>query len=756
MSLFRALLHRSRCFVTVPCSIAIVVCAFSSPAAQAQEKMLTFEELYGPGQRANFYGDLPYVNQWLADGKRYLEYGYDNKANAPVLMAVDARTGQGTPFYDAAKMESALEALPSVGKAGAARLARPFRIELNGAQTTALFDYAKDLYVYEFATGKATRLTNSPDAAETNTSFSPDGQRVAFVRGGNLYTVSIAAPTKESQITKDGGGAILNGRLDWVYEEEVYGRGDTDGYRWSPDSKAIAFLRIDDTPIKPFEIVDQLPRLQNTEAERYPKAGDPNPLVSLGVAPGDGSGTVRFVDLAKYPEGDRLIVRFAWHPDSKHLTFQAQNRNAKFLDLNVADVQTGAFTTLVHETAAAWVEIIDNPRYLPDGSFLWQSDRTGYRHIYRYDSAGKLVGTVTKGDWDVRDLLGTDTSGNVFFTASEHSPIAKHAYRARLDGSGSPLRLTQAEGDHDVRFNPTFTLFLDTHADAFTPPDLRLREAADGKEVRILGDNEETKRLLARYKRSKPQLVSVKARDGFVLEGCVIRPPDFDPAKKYPVFCPVYAGPGLQTVRDDWGGNEAMWYQFMAQQGYIVWMCDNRSASGKGVKSQWTAYKNLGPGELADIEDGLNWLKAQGGVDANRIAISGWSFGGFMTQYALTHSQSFKVGIAGAGVSDWRLYDTIYTERYMDTPQANPDGYRDTSPTNAARNLSGRLLLLHGMMDDNVHVQNTVQLAYALQKAGKDFEMMLYPSPRSRHGIGDPQQSLHLHTLEWKFLKDNL
>ena len=743
--------------VAVRSFTAVALAAVFGTCVRAQDQLLTFEDIYGPGRRANFSGQLPFVSAWLNDGKRYLEYGFDEKANAPVLMAVDAQTGQSAPFYDAAKMETALAALPAIGKAGAARLARPFRLELNQTQTAALLDHQNDLYVYDFTTGKATQLTNSPDSEETNASFSPDGKRVAFVRAGNLYTVSLAAPTKEAQLTKDGNGTILNGRLDWVYEEEVYGRGDTDGYAWSPDSKSLAFLRIDDTPVKPFSILDQMPRLQNTEAERYPKAGDPNPIVTLGIVPGDGSATARFVDVSKYPADDRLLVRFAWHPDAKRLTFQVQNRTAKFLDLNIADAQTGKTTTIFRETTPAWTEIIGNPQYLKDGSFLWLSDRTGFRHVYRYDISGKLLGTITKGDWDVRDLIGSDPAGEfIYFTASEHSPIAKHAYRAGIKGDAAPVRLTEAEGDHDVRFDPTFTLFLDTHADAFTPSDLRLRNAADGKEVRVLGDNEEAKRTLARYKRSKPQFVQVKARDGFVLEGCMIRPPDFDPTKKYPVFCPVYAGPGSQTVRDDWGGNGAMWYQFLAQQGYIIWMCDNRSASSKGAKSAWTSYKKMGPGELADIEDGLNYLKAQGGVDPDRIAISGWSFGGFMTEYALTHSKSFKVGIAGAGVSDWRLYDTIYTERYMDTPQANPDGYRDTAPTNAARDLSGRLLLLHGMMDDNVHTQNTIQLAYALQKAGKDFEMMLYPSPTSRHGIGDPQQSRHLHTLEWKFLKENL
>jgi len=362
---------------------------------------------------------------------------------------------------------------------------------------------------------------------------------------------------------------------------------------------------------------------------------------------------------------------------------------------------------------------------------------------------------VTKGAWDVRTVFGVDPKGeNIYFSASEHSPIANHAYRAPLDGKGAPLRLTVDEGDHETRFSPDFVLFLDTRSDAATPPELRLRDAADGKEVRVLGQNEEAKRTAAQYKLSRPEFVQVKARDGFMMEACLLKPIDFDPNKKYPVFMDVYAGPASPTVRDEWGGG--LWHQFLAQHGYVVWECDNRSASGKGMQSAWAAYKKLGVGELADIEDSVAYLKSLPYVDASRIGIGGWSYGGFMAEYALTHSTSFKVGISGAGVSDWHLYDTIYTERYMGSPAANPDGYRVTSPSQAAAQCSGKLLLLHGMMDDNVHLQNTVQFAYALQRAGKDFEMMLYPGPSSRHGIGDPLLSRHLREIEWKFLQDNL
>jgi dipeptidyl-peptidase-4 len=729
---------------------ALFALALLAPA-RAQDKILTLEDL----RTVNFYGSLPYITCWLKDGAHYLEFGYDPKAGAAQVTKVDARTGASVPFYDARKMEAALAALSSIGARAARELAHRPEYLMDASQTEALLDYGGDLYIYDFPTERAIRLTDTPNERETNASFSPDGRQVAFVKQGDLYTATVDGPGKERRITKDGGGKVRNGRLDWVYEEEVYGRGRSDGYAWSPDSKQIAFLRIDDSPVKPFVLVDQLPRLQNVEEEAYPKAGDPNPIVTLGVANGDGSGIPRFVDVSKYAAYDRLIVRYAWHPDGKRLTFQVQNRTATFLDLNIADAGTGKSANLLREKTPAWVEIIENPLWLKDGTFLWQSDRTGYRHLYHCRADGALVGAVTKGEWDVRSVYGVDPKGEyVYFSANEHSPIATHAYRVSLDGKGIPTRLTGDEGDHDARFSPDFALFLDTRSNAAALPELRLRDSAEGKEVRVLSLNEEGKRTAAQYKLSKPEFLQVKTRDGFLMEACLLKPSDFVPNKKYPVFIDVYAGPGSETVRDEW--DWGMWHQFLAQHGYIVWECDNRSASGKGMKSAWTIYKKMGAGELADIEDSVTYLKSLPYVDGSRIGISGWSYGGFMAEYALTHSTSFKIGISGAGVSDWRLYDTIYTERYMDTPQANPEGYRAASPTQAAANCTGKLLLLHGMMDDNVHLQNTVQMIYALQRAGKDFEMMLYPGPSSRHGIGDPLLSKHLREIQWRFIQENL
>jgi dipeptidyl-peptidase-4 len=358
---------------------------------------------------------------------------------------------------------------------------------------------------------------------------------------------------------------------------------------------------------------------------------------------------------------------------------------------------------------------------------------------------------VTDGRWEVRSVYGVDeASGTVFFGGTERSHVGNDVYRVKLDGSGL-TRLSGPAGSHGATFSPSFTHYIGTWSDLTTPTQTRLHKA-DGSEVRVIERNEIA--ALAQYRLAKPELLQVKTRDGFVMEAMMIKPPDFDPSRKYPVYQQTYAGPQAPQVRNGWGGTNYLYHQFLAQQGLIIWICDNRSASGKGAESTWAAYQRLGETELADIEDGIAWLKQQPWVDGTRIGINGWSYGGFMTSYALTHSKSFAMGIAGGSVTDWHLYDSIYTERYMRMPQNNPDGYARTSVIGAAKDLSGRLLLIHGLMDDNVHAQNTMKLAYELQKAGKPFELMLYPL--SRHGVRDPLLVKHMRQTMVDFIMRTL
>ena len=717
--------------------------------ALAQNKLLTIDEIYSPDAktRVSFSGRPTFGLQWLEDGTSFAQVR-PNEAGQIGFYRVDAKSGEAKLFYDASKLSSALVAA-GLKEADAVKLAGQPAFSFNKNRTATLINYANDLYVYDFAASQAKRITNTPDAEELEADFSPDGKYVSFVRGMNLVVVE-QATGREAQITKDGGENLLNGYLDWVYEEELYGRGNKRGYFWSPDSTAIAFLKTDETPVKKFVVVNHQNEYQTIENTAYPKAGTPNPTVKLGVAD-VSNGRVVYVEAGTYKPEDFLISRIGWTPDSKNVVYQAQNREQTFLDLNLADKTTGKLTTLFKETSAAWVEAIDNATYLKDNSFVWQSARSGFKHLYHFAPDGKLIKQLTSGDWEIRDFYGVDeANGFAYFSATKDSSIAANAYRVKLDGSGLQ-RLTKGEGSHAVSFNPTFTSFTDTYSDINTPPQTRLY-AADGTLVRVINENKVD--VLSQYKLSKPEFTTIKTRDGFEMNAMMIRPADFDATKKYPVMQFTYSGPQAPQVRNAWLGATGMWYQMLAQKGFIVFVADNRTASGKGVKSAYSAFRNFGESELADLEDGISYLKTLPYVDASRVGLHGWSFGGYMTSFAMTHSKSWKMGIAGGSVTDWALYDSIYTERYMGTPQSNPEGYKKSSVLAAAPNLSGKLLLVHGAIDDNVHLQNTMQFVYELQKAGKQFDLMIYPA--QRHGINNPAQVRHFRQMMTDYIAANL
>jgi dipeptidyl-peptidase-4 len=657
-------------------------------------------------------------------------------------VVVDAMSGSERPLFDASALSAALRAA-GADESGAARATHQRSYTFAPDKSAVVLEVAGDLFYYRLGDTTARRLTSTP-AAEEEPEISPDGRRVAYVRESNLY-VSDLEGNRERAITRDGSARVFNGKLDWVYQEEIYGRGTYRAFWWSPDSNRIAFLRLDDTAVPDFTVVDDVPSAQVVEQTPYPRPGDPNPIARLGVAAA-GGGDADWVDLSKYDSGDLLIVRVDWTPDSQKIAFQTQNREQTWLDLNLADARRGSVRTVLRETTPAWVSDNGSPTWLEDGSFLWLSERSGWAHLYRYRPDGALVQQLTSGNWEVRTFYGVDErAGVAYFNGTERSAIGGDVYAVRLDGSRL-TRLSGPAGTHAAFFNPSMSLYVGTWSDVNTPPQTRVHRA-DGSELRTIEANAVP--ALSEYQLSKPEFVRVPTRDGFEMEAMILKPADFDPTRRYPVFQHTYGGPHAPQVKNAWGGATGLFFQLLAQRGIIVWVCDNRTASGKGAVSAWPAYKRLGELELQDIEDGLTWLKREPWVDPARIGISGWSYGGFLASYALTHSTSFAMGIAGGSVTDWHNYDSIYTERYMLTPEHNPEGYRRTAPRAAAAHLSGRLLLLHGATDDNVHLQNTIQLAYELQRAGKPFEMMLYPT--SRHGISDPQLVKHLHALMLDF-----
>ncbi|HSR53824.1 MAG TPA: S9 family peptidase [Acidobacteriota bacterium] len=710
------------------------------PAA-GQSKQLTLQDIYHPDEKKDFSGSRFALRSWL-DAEHYSE-----RSRGEGVVKVNALSGETSPLMERGPLGEAFGRLPGFSPDEAKRAGRSPVAASSADGTALLFNFANDLFLYRSG-GDATRLTDTPEQPETEEDFSPDARMVSFVRANDLYVIDLDR-ARERRLTRDGSDQTYNGVLDWVYQEEVYGRGNFRAYWWSPDSSSIAYLQLDETPVPRFYVIDHRPIHLESQLMRYPKAGDPNPGVRLGLISAAG-GETHWIDASAYQGQEILIVRVGWTPDAAHLLYQVQNREQTWLELNAVKSGETAPRVVIREESPAWVNVLGQPHWLEDGSFLWMSERSGWSHLYHYASDFKLKGAVTEGKWDVTDLHGVDADGHVYFTATAHDYTERHVYRKPLV-DGQMQRLSQRAGSHSARFNPDCTLYIDSWSDFDTPAQVRLYRS-DGEEVRVIDANDAE--VLKEYDLPAIERHQVETRDGFVMEAMMIKPPDFDESRKYPVMSYTYSGPQAPQVRNRWGGTRMLWHRMLAQKGYIIWVCDNRSASAKGVESAWPVHRNLGELELRDLEDGFNWLKQKPYVDASRIGLWGWSYGGYMTSYALTHSDTFKIGIAGAPVTDWHLYDTIYTERYMGLPQTNPEGYEKSSPLNAAGDLEGKLLIIHGTIDDNVHMQNTIKFINQLQQADKSFELMLYPG--SRHGVRDPWQVYHLQQVMTAFILDNL
>jgi dipeptidyl-peptidase-4 len=697
---------------------------------------LTLESLAHPTKKKTYVGMPTTRLEWLPDGA-LLQTRRDG--DQTTLLQVDAATWASRPLLESSLLQTAL-VTAGVSEADAKAALSRDSFTWNEDRSAFLLQVADQLMLVVVKSATARRIA---DGKPDEPTFSPDGRQVAYLRRNDIYRVDLAS-ARETRLTTGGSETVFNGRLDWVYQEEVYGRGGFKAFWWAPDSRRLAFLSLDETKVPVFTIMDDRFQPQKALKARYPKAGDPNPIARLGVVDLEGH-----TDWMQEPNAgqETLIVQVGWDPEGRLLAAH-QDRIQSWLDLR--RYQGTGSDLLIHENGRAWQERLPLPRFLPDGGFLWESGRTGHHHVYRYQRTGKLIGAVTAGDWDVKHVHGVDASSrSLYFDATERSPIGLDAYRIGLDGQGL-TRLTEKPGTHRVRFNATFSAFLDTWSEALTPPQQVLHDGT-GKQLRLIDANpSETFKAL---KLGQVRFQQVKTHDGFPMETMLVLPVDFDPAKKYPVFQTIYGGPLSPTVRDAFG-RDMLWFQFLAQQGIATWVCDNRSASAKGLASAQGVHRNLGLQELQDQLDGLAWLKAQGWADMDRLCLDGWSYGGFMVTYALTHSKAWKLGIAGAPVTDWSLYDSIYTERYMGLPADNKAGYEASSVLKAARDLSGRLLLLHGTLDDNVHPQNSIMLIDALQKAGHPIQIVLLPG--SDHSPRAPQHNWARFQAMWDFLSKNL
>jgi dipeptidyl-peptidase-4 len=580
-----------------------------------------------------------------------------------------------------------------------------------------------DLFLLHTDTLKWEQLTATPEV-ERDPKLSPDGRFVSFRREHDLYSLEVASK-KVTRLTTDGSATLWNGELDWVYPEEL---NLATAHWWSPDSGQIAYLQFDVGHESIFPQVDLLSWRALAEPERFPQPGTANADVRLGVVAVEG-GPTRWMDIGE--TRDHLLARVNWAPDSRALAYQRLNRIQNRLDLGLADVRTGVARVLLTESDSYWVNVNDDFRFLNKGKqFLWGSERDGYHHLYLCALDDKRPSQITKGDWEVTQVAGVnEETHEVFFVSTEQSPLERQLYRVRLDGKQKPQRLSGGAGTHSISMSPATQYYMDTASTLATPPRRTLHES-DGSQIAV-------------YQEATPpdvevlptEIVKIKATDGVLLYARMIKPAGYSPDKKYPVIVMVYGGPGVQTVHDAWSG--AGFDQVLAQRGYLIWQLDNRGSSGRGHTWESAIYHETGAHELNDQLDGIRYLGTLGFADMTRVGISGWSYGGYMTLYALANAPgTFKAGIAGAPVTDWRNYDSIYTERYMGLPEENPEGYKRSSPLTNAGEIKARLLILHNIEDDNVHFQNSVQMANALEREGKQFQMIVYP--QKSHGVGGP------------------
>jgi dipeptidyl-peptidase 4 len=754
------------CHLTWTCRrsvLALLLCAgflTTAPATLAQQQQrrdLTVERIYSaPG----LSGQLLRDTRWSPDGKR-LSYltGAGDRAE---IWVVDASTGERRVLVDAAHLRDVL--LPPASRGQQTGLGRltPSQYRWAPDSQALLFIGAQQLAWYDLKSQTSRHLLPAPTAAPATLSdpneatlddakISPDGRWVSFIRNHDIWVVS-AAGGPPRQLTRDGSETLRNGELDWVYPEEL---DLPTAYWWSPDSSKIAFLQLDESVVGKYPLVDDLAYAGGLTEERYPVAGSSNPVAKVGVVvvqeKGLAGNAVRWMDTGA--DKSVLLARVNWLTDSRRVAIQRLPRLQNRLELLFADADSGRAQTILTETDPAWINVAEDLHFLADGRrFLWSSERSGFRHLYLYDLSGKQLAQLTHGDWEVERVESIDeASEQVYYTSTQDSPIERHLYRVALAG-GEPAQVTREHGTHGINLAPDARHFVDTFSTAMTPPRQDLNNA-NGSRVTALAENQVAE--LGEYRLSPVEFLTVPGADGAMLHAALIKPRDFDPAKKYPVLVYLYGGPGVQLVRDQWQGTNFLWNQMMAEKGFIVFTVDNRGSNGRGHAFESAISRRFGEAELADQLAGVNWLKRQLYVDGNRIGVWGWSFGGYMTCLAMLRAgDTFKAGFAGAPVTDWRYYDTIYTERYMGLPQDNPNGYRDSSPVNYASGLRGKLLIAHASGDDNVHFGNTLDLADKLVDAQKYAEFLLYAG--RGHGITDAAARIHIFNRVTQFFLENL
>ena len=707
----------------------LLIAAITLAPAVAAEK-LTLEALAG---NTSLSGPSLQHAELSPDGKRvtFLKGKDDNRFQLD-LWEVDVASGKSRLLVDSKLVLPGVETLSDAEKARRERqrtsaLSGIVDYQWSADGHTLLFPLGGELYLYDLnqSGSNAVRKLTRGEGFATDPKISPKGGFVSFIRARNLWVIDLASG-KQTQLTTDASDTIANGVAEFVADEEMDRH---TGYWWAADDSAIAFTRTDEAGV-PIQKRSEI-YADRTEVveQRYPAAGDPNVLVKLGIIAPAG-GAVRWLDLGSNP--DIYLARVDWI-DGKHVSFQRESRDQRTLELIEADLASGKQRTLITEHSDKWLNLHGNLRFLKNGDFLWASERSGFQHLYLYGRDGKLKRQLTSGEWMVENVLALDEAkGRVYFSATKDSPIERHAYAVPLAG-GKIVKLTQTPGMHGVKFSDNAAVYIDSWANPSTPPQTELH-SADGKLLSVLLANELKDghpyfNYLAAHR--PIEFGTLAAADGEILHYSLLKPADFDPTKKYPVIVLVYGGPAAQTVTRSWAPD---FNQYLAQHGYLVFSIDNRGTPRRGVKFGGALFRHQGNVEVEDQVRGVEFLKTLPFVDDRRVGVYGWSNGGYMTLMLLAkHSEVYACGVAGAPVTDWAMYDSHYSEHYMDSPKSNADGYRDSTVFAHLDGLKSPLLLLHGMADDNVLFINSTKLMSALQQRGIAFDLMTYPG--AKHGL---------------------
>jgi dipeptidyl-peptidase 4 len=729
--------------VVLSCACLTAACGLLTQELAAQTaptKPLTIDALYQPG---GLGGRGPEFSEFSPDGSKLTFVQRDENGERGELWYADPATGEKKVLVSAEKLASLAPDVNNVkNEREKERLMRYHVAAYLWAPDSKhlIFDSQGQLWLYDLASQTAVQFTSAPDPSG-DPKFSPDGERVAYVRKHNLYTRPVSGKN-EKQLTKDSGDSLFNGDIDWVYAEELAVRSN---YFWSPDSKQIVFLHMDETQVPTYPITDWLPTHPTVDNEKYPKVGDPNPVVKLGVVDADG-GKVKWISLTDDPE--TYIPRFGWVNENV-IWAEVLNRTEDKMDLYFVDAKSGRSKIVLTEaTPGAWIDFDHvEVRFLKTKPlFLWPSWRDGNMHIYLYsfDKANplaadaKLERQLEQGEYEVEGIEGVDeAAGTVFFEANKDDPRQLHIFSVQLDGTGFKA-LTSEEGQHHADFSDDGKRYTDSYIGAKAPQSISVCAVGGGCNPVWKARN-----AVAEYGLREPQFLEFKAEDGTTLYGRLLLPPDGTVSGKIPLIINIYGGPAAQTVQKTMPNP---FDEILARKGFAIFSVDNRGTPGRDKKFQTAIRHEFGAIELKDQLTALDQLLAKyPQLDNDRVAIWGWSNGGSMTLYAMTHSDRFKAGVAVAPVTNQANYDTIYTERYMGLLKDDKEGYEMSDVTKAADRLHGALLLVHGTSDDNVHFQNSIQMINALVNAGKPFQLMIYPN--KTHSIAGKDARVHLFTM---------